>query len=252
VQMVNDLMDIYDMDPENMLLGRETLTEWSVAYKRREWEPYCGTTGNDLYSDRSIITTNDGANPKTTGSVTHQQQHEQQKQEDGNRKLNAAETLQHTVAVMIICSQKLLEAIDEDMYPDEGTEKIFGIEMEGPSSGRIIMQDLHKGRLIYSVWTEIYKYVMQRDTGFTGDIHAYRRAKQALIDEMTNAIMDERLGEQFQLWTEELLQSDFPLRTYSTEMARRGFDGREYVNADMEMCRGWVNRIRINKANARG
>lgn len=250
-QMVNCAMDIYDMDPENMRAGKETLEQWAAEYKSGEWEPQFGAMGMDLYSDRAASTTDTNTTRSISSSAPpRQQKNDGPRARDEDRPLNARESLDYMVVILRKCCRKLLEALEKDLYPDEATEKIFGIEMEGPTG--VSLQDLHKGQLVYLVWSELRKFIIGRREGGDRDSLAGRaRAEQTMIDDMTNALMNERLGEQFQLWTQELLQSDFPLRAYSTEMARRGFDGRLYVNADSEKHRRWAVRIRQVKADAR-
>lgn len=48
-EMVNCAMDIYDMDPENIEAGRETIREWSQEYRERTWEPRSGLGGMQIY-----------------------------------------------------------------------------------------------------------------------------------------------------------------------------------------------------------
>ena len=53
-EMVNCLMDTYDMDPINMARGRMLLRQWSAEYIRGEWDPPSGSAGMDLYANRTI------------------------------------------------------------------------------------------------------------------------------------------------------------------------------------------------------
>ena len=54
MEMIQDAMDIYDMDPENMILGRENLIFWSNEYRERSsnLETPSGSDAIDIYSDR--------------------------------------------------------------------------------------------------------------------------------------------------------------------------------------------------------
>mmetsp|Transcript_27716 Transcript_27716/g.67459 ORF Transcript_27716/g.67459 Transcript_27716/m.67459 type:complete len:194 (+) Transcript_27716:65-646(+) len=51
-EMIHCVMDIYDMDPENMREGRQTLERWTTEYPTGNWEPRSGTGGVDMYSPR--------------------------------------------------------------------------------------------------------------------------------------------------------------------------------------------------------
>ena len=52
-EMVNCAMDIYDMDPDNMRLGKETIERWGEQYKKRTFQMPSGTGGVDIYSSRT-------------------------------------------------------------------------------------------------------------------------------------------------------------------------------------------------------
>lgn len=51
-EMVNCAMDIYDMDPSNMVAGKEFLQEWTNKYKQKTWTPRSGLGGMNIYNDR--------------------------------------------------------------------------------------------------------------------------------------------------------------------------------------------------------
>lgn len=48
-EMVNCLMDIYDMDPENIRRGNETAHKWSKEYRKGTWEAPSGSAGMNIY-----------------------------------------------------------------------------------------------------------------------------------------------------------------------------------------------------------
>jgi hypothetical protein len=54
VEMVNCLMDTYDMDPKNMWERQQQLERWAAQYKQGEWEPSSGAMGMSLYSDLAM------------------------------------------------------------------------------------------------------------------------------------------------------------------------------------------------------
>jgi len=54
-EMVNCVMDRYDMDPANMVKGKRTLERWSSEYKMKTWMPPSGLLGGiNIYDDRQV------------------------------------------------------------------------------------------------------------------------------------------------------------------------------------------------------
>jgi hypothetical protein len=51
-EMVNCLMDAYDMDEQNMRRGRRLVDTWSAQYRRGAWQPNTGAMGMDIYAPR--------------------------------------------------------------------------------------------------------------------------------------------------------------------------------------------------------
>ena len=53
-EMINCAMDIYDMDPANMVEGEETVRQWAKDYRTQTWEPMSGSAGRPIYAPKSV------------------------------------------------------------------------------------------------------------------------------------------------------------------------------------------------------
>ena len=255
-EMVHCAMDIYDFDPSNMIEGRDTTRQWASEYRAKTWEPRSGLGGVDIYSYRSgVPISSDGAG--ATGG--HSSASAPPSEPSDGPSAGGIDPLQHQSmmrTVMGLSVQKFFQALEQDMYPDEATEKIFGIDMDDRRMPNDPNADpaIPKGKLIYNVWTEIRKFRLETalENVDSNDDEQVRRAvataDQVFQAELVNAIMDEKLGLKFEEWTRMLVQSSFPLQAYSTEMIRRGFDG-PLVNSDNAEHRQWYDQIhKVNTA----
>lgn len=54
-EMVHCAMDTYDMEPENILRGREALQQWATQYQTQSWTPSSGLGGVDIYGSKKLM-----------------------------------------------------------------------------------------------------------------------------------------------------------------------------------------------------
>mmetsp|Transcript_1292 Transcript_1292/g.1729 ORF Transcript_1292/g.1729 Transcript_1292/m.1729 type:complete len:392 (-) Transcript_1292:74-1249(-) len=242
VEMVNCLMDIYDIDPWNIEKGRQTLKQWAKQYKKQQWEPPTGAGGVNLYSSRSKLlpSSADTTHPPSAASESSNR----------NQLFRGTELQKALLNIMIVSASKLMECIECDMYPDAETEKIFGIDM-GSGDRRCSIAEIPLGNLVYSVWTEIFsfhKVQAMRGLQADGEVNAaLQAAKKTLSNQVANAIINENLPADFYEWTKQVSQSDdsFPTKNYSKEFMRREFDPTSrYVNPASREHVQWMDRIR--------
>lgn len=209
LNLIYDAMDYYNGTIDTNPV--EALERWKTKYKNGSWVPAGGNGGIHVYN----------VDPMT--SFQSKQDHRSEKVEDAandDELVTDPLILQEMYHKMhIINTQKLLEALDADMFPMKEVGEVVGIEIDTPH-----------GKLIYNVYSEIYK-------------HHLTKGKN-LRDELIRALSTAALPGSFQRWTRNVVEDDtFLLDTYSRTLVQKGFDD-EYINPENEIHCDWMNKLR--------
>lgn len=265
VEMVNCLMDTFEMDPSSMARGRKKLTRWSDQYKQGTWDPPSGSSGMDLYANRTTSTkaTSAPAPPPAPAPATTT------RRDDERRPVQDQGLGQEMDPVMWrtffeVCVNHLFKALAADLYPNAENELIFGIEMGSGPSNHATLRTMPKGQLVYCVWKEIRSHNIESTLKTIDEDESnsmvwnafYRAAEEEFGNVIVDSIMNEKLGECFRQWTAEVCNDpECHLKAYSREMHRRCLEASQQelpwlVNSEcVEHC-NWMDRVRVANRGA--
>ena len=137
----------------------------------------------------------------------------------------------------LLYAKMLTESLENDQYPVEDVEKIFGIKMVGRNIPYTTgLNEFETGTLVYNCWAFIYKSYIKEALGLVdeGDRAVLRQimglATTNLTREIASALYYGRLPEFFEtilyrldvVWTSKL---GFNRDVYYRELLRRDFQG---------------------------
>ena len=158
------------------------------------------------------------------------------KQQVIEKMVTEEQTREAYVNLAAACTQELVKAFRQDMFPDDETEKMFGIVMNDSANDGL-------GDLIFRAWVEIYKRRL-----FHGGENVYGQAGLASRQfeaDLTQAITSNNLAPSFRRWVKEVVDDErFPMGAYCIELESRNLTMDFVIHPTNPEHRQWMERFR--------
>jgi hypothetical protein len=134
-------------------------------------------------------------------------------------------------------AQQFVKALQQDVFPDETTEKIFGIVMSDNANDGL-------GDLIYRAYTEIYKrrqFRAPQDSDRSEETSVSRQFE----NDLASALATAKLAPTFEKWIQEVIDdTDVPFGVYCKQLQARGLNYDFVIHPTNTEHREWMERLR--------
>jgi hypothetical protein len=128
-------------------------------------------------------------------------------------------------------AEKLVQALKGDVFPDEDTEKIFGIVMSDTANDGI-------GDLIYRAYSDIYKRRLFYGSEETSVLRQFEK-------DLASALTSAKLAPTFKEWMQQVIDDQhFPLGGYCRQLKARGLNFDFVIHPTNTEHREWMERVR--------
>lgn len=171
-------------------------------------------------------------------------------------KLNILQYPEEVISRIVMMAIDSMEsALDQDMYPPEGIERIFGIKMS-PSSGSSL-PDMPIGGLMYCCWASLWNAYIEYRIPSLDELEIVgeyvKTAGLALKKEIKDAILSGELHEWFRdsvMMYAIGVDNVYSQSSYFMELIRRNFDGIVYDTElhDRYNTKKYARFVRLAKA----
>jgi hypothetical protein len=143
-------------------------------------------------------------------------------------------------------SQQFVEALQQDVFPDEETEKVFGIVMNDSANDGI-------GDMIYRAYSEIYKRRVSHARAETNTRVATYSCVEAvetsvvhqLAEDLASALASVNLAPTFKVLIQQVIDDiDIPYGVYCQQLQARGLNYDFVIHPTSKEHRQWMERLR--------
>jgi hypothetical protein len=137
-------------------------------------------------------------------------------------------------------AQQFVKALQQDVFPDEETEKIFGIVMNDTANDEI-------GDMIYRAYSEIYK---RRLSHARVDIGSFDEAVETIVvdelaKDLASALASANLAPTFKVLVQQVIDDiDIPFGVYCKQLQARGLNYDFVIHPTNTEHREWMERLR--------
>jgi hypothetical protein len=136
-----------------------------------------------------------------------------------------------------MCAESFVKALVQDVFPDEETEKLFGIVMNDDANAGL-------GDLIYHAYSEIYKrrvFHARRESDYVSDKSAIRQLEK----DLASALASVKLAPTFQEWIQQVIDDqECPFGVYCQQLQARRLNYDFLIHPTDTKHRQWMERLR--------
>jgi hypothetical protein len=155
--------------------------------------------------------------------------------------IDPEERVEAYLKITKLCAKQLVNALHDDVFPDEETEKMFGIVMNDTANNGI-------GDMIYRAYSEIYKRRLSHarvDMGSYDDAVETSACLQLEAD-LASALASVNLAPTFKFLVQQVIDDiDIPFGVYCKQLQARRLNFDFVIHPTNTEHRKWMERLRI-------